>query len=433
MRLLLNLFAFFLTIPTVVSQSFLSFDPLTPPMIEWDQTNTTFYTGQTMQMNWTSQGFATNDLARIQYTGAGGTRTLTTGSGTPIQTGSYSLRLSDSGNGVATNQPLTIALASNTAINLQSTQRITVIQSKLMNIVPLDGNRILGSGQTAVCDNRNLTVSWRGLGEAQFGVASITLRRQSGFTGAQTLATLSNVPVSGNTSALLFCPRSVSPSTSNSYAFEISVQEPGGSAYTGTSPTFNFVTAPSPSVTPSTTSTASQTPSNTPSNTPSPSATPSPTPSPSLTSSPTPSITSTTSPTPSTTNSAAPSLDLAAIARAAAEGVDTQTPALAGAFGGIGGLLLLLGVAKWYHNKVLTERRKKKLAMTSRFVRDAQSIYGITPSAGANTHDGETTQPSIVMYTVAGLQPKNTLTASKKQFETYKKAFPPKTTNDSTQ
>jgi cell division septation protein DedD len=398
---------FFLYIHSVFSQGqFTSFEPIPPAMIEWDQTNTTYYTGQTIQMNWTSRNFLSADLARIQYVGSGGTRTLTTGSGTPIPAGSYSVRLSDSSNGVASNVPLTIALASNTNINLQSTTRISVIQSKLMNIVPLDDTRILGSGQTTFCDNRNLTVRWRGLGEAQFGVASVTLRRQSGLSGTQTLATVSNVPVSGNTSVLLFCPRSVSPSTSNPYAFEISVQEPGGSAYTGTSPTFNFLTAPSPSPTASTTPSMTRTPSITPSSTPTPTSSPS--------------TTSTTSasptPTPSPTPTANPSIDFAAIARAAAESVDTETPAIAGALGGVGGILLLLGVYKWYSNKLMTERRKKRLQMTSKFAREAQSFYGIGPSIETNLDNP--TQPSIVMYSVQGLPPR-----------TSKKDFAPKTTS----
>jgi cell division septation protein DedD len=414
MRLLLNLVFFAFQMVPILSQSFQSFDPVPAPLIEWDQTNYTYYTGQTIQMFWTSQGFGSNDNARIQYTGSGGTRTLTPSSGTPIQAGTYQVRLSDSSNGVATNQPLTIASSSNTGINLQSTQRITVIQSKLMNIVPLDDTRILGSGQTTFCDNRNLTVIWRGLGQAQFGVATVTLRRQSGLSGTQTLVTVSNVPVSGNTSVLLFCPRSVSPSTSNPYAFEISVQEPGGSAYTGTSPTFNFLTAPSPSATPSTTPSMTRTPSITPSSTPTPTGSPSTT----------STMTASSTPTPSPTPTPAASLDLAGIARAAAESVDTQTPAIAGALGGIGGLLLLLSIWKWYQNKRMTEHRKKKLAMSSRFAREAQSMYGISPSI----HDIDIPQqPSIVMYSVQGVPP-----SSKKQMESYKKAFPPKTTNQST-
>jgi len=419
MRLLLNLGAFALQILVVLSQSFLSFDPLAPPVIEWDQANTTFYSGQTIQLNWTSQGFASGDLARIQYPGAGGTRTLTTGSGTPISNGVYAVRLSDSGNGVATNQALTIALASNTNINLQSSQRITIIQSRLTAIVPLDGTRVLGGGQNTVCDDRNLTVTWRGLGEAQFGVATVTLRRQNGFTGAQTLASQSNLPVSGNVSITLLCPRSVSPSTSNSYAFELSVQEPGGSAYTGTSATFTFSAAASTSPTPSVTPTASKTPSPSPSTTPSPSVTPSVSATPSVTPSITPSPTSSITPTPSTTPTAAPSLDLALIARNAAESVDTQTPAIAGALGGIAGVLLLLGTGKWYQNKVLTEKRKKRLAMTSRFAREAQSAYGL------DHHDDSEIpqQPSIVMYSVQGLPGRST---DPRQLTSMKKGFAPK-------
>lgn len=413
MRLLLNLGVFALQIFAVFSQSFVSFDPLSPPIIEWDQTNLTFYTGQTIQMNWTSQSFAAGDLARIQYTGAGGTRTLTTGSGTPISNGYYTVRLSDSSNGLATNQPLTIALASNTNINLQSTQRITVVQSRLTNIVPLDGTRILGGGQNTVCDDRNLTVTWRGLGEAQFGLATVTLRRQTGFTGAQTLATQSNLPVSGNTSITLLCPRSVSPSTSNSYAFEISVQEPGGSAYTGTSATFTFSAAASTSPTPSVTPTSSKTPSPSPSTTPSPSVTSSVSATPSVTPSITPTPTSSMTPTPSTTPTAAASLDLALIARNAAESVDTQTPAIAGALGGIAGVLLLLGGGKWYQNKALTEKRKKRLAMTSRFAREAQSMYGVD-----HHESSEMQQPSIVMYSVQGLPSRSS--------ESIKKGFAPK-------
>lgn len=376
-------------------------------------------------MNWTSQNFATNDLARIQYPGSGGTRTLTSGSGTSITAGVYSVRLSDSGNGVASSVPLTIALASNTAINLQSTTRITVIQSKLMNIVPLDGNRTLGGGQNTVCDDRNLTVMWRGLGEAQFGVASISLNRQGGSGGSSTLGTaLSNVPVNGNMSITFFCPRTATPSTVSGYAFQLSVQEPGGSAYTGTSASFNVATAPTPSPTPSVTPTASKTPSPTPSSTPTHSTTSSSTPSPSFSSTPTPSTSVSNTPTPSPTPTPAPSLDLAAIARSAAESVDTQTPALAGAFGGIGGILLLLGAWKWYENRKLTQKRMRKLAQTGRFMREAHLAYGIA----SGTHEDDPVQPSVVMYSVQGLPPKKQTGQETKQLESYKKAFPPKQT-----
>lgn len=404
----LSLFSFF--IQSVFSQSFLSFEPIPAPLIEWDQPNTTYYTGQTIQMNWTSQNFLSSDLARIQYVGAGGTRTLTTGSGTSIQGGTYSVRLSDSANGVASSVPLTIAHATNTANSLSSTTRITVIQSRLINIIPLDGTRTLGGGQTAVCDNRNLTVTWRGLGEAQFGVATVTLRRQSGFSGTQTLATVNNILISGNTSIDLFCSRSVTPSTSNSYGFEISVQKPGGSSYTGTSPTFNFLTAPSPSPSSSITPTSSITPSPTPSVTPSPS----------FSQTPTPSVSTSNTPTPSTTPTANPSIDYAGIARAAAESVDTQTPAIAGALGGIGGILVLVGVWRWYEKRELTKKRLLRLQMTSRFVKEANSVYGMAASRDIQQ------EPGIVMYSVQGLPPRST---ESKQLTSMKKGFAPKSTS----
>jgi hypothetical protein len=397
MRLLLNLACAFGYILSVFSQSFQSFEPIAPPLIEWDQTNTTYYTGQTITLNWTSQGFATTDVARIQYPGSGGTRTLTSSAAIPA--GTVSVRLSDSANGVASNVPLTIALASNTNINLQSTTRISVIQSRLLNIVAMDGNRTLGGGQNTVCDNRNLTLMWRGLGEAQFGSVAIVLRRQGGFLGTQTLATVSGLPVSGNVSIDILCPRGTSPSSSNSYAFQLTVNEPGGSDYTGNSPSFNVAVAATPTPSPSVTPTSSTTPSPSPSTTPSPS----------FSSTPTPSITPSMTMTPSTTETGRPSIDYAAIGRAAAEQVDTTTPAIAGAVGGIGGVLILLGIGKWYQTKQMTEKRRKRLQMTSRFVKEAQHAYGITPSTAMN---GDI-EPRIVMYSVQGLPPKKQVDSSK--------------------
>jgi hypothetical protein len=408
--LLVTVLCFIQTLFVIAQPQFLFFEPNPPLMIEWDQANTTYYTGQTIQMNWTSVNFLSSDLARIQYPGAGGTRTLTSGS--PIPPGFFSMRLSDSSNGIATSVPLTIAHSTNTTNSLQSTTQISVVQSKLMNIVALDGNRTLGNGQNTVCDDRNLTVLWRGLGEAQFGTVAILLRRQGGFSGTQTLASLSNLPVSGNTTVNLKCPRTTSPSSSNSYAFQLTVNEPGGSDYTGNSPSFNVAVAPTPSNTPSTTPTASKSPTPSPSSTPSPSFSRTPTPSVSVSNTPTPSVTSTATSTPSSTPTANPSIDFAAIARNAAEAVDTSTPAIAGAFGGIGGILILLGGWKWYQQKQLTDKRKKKLAMTSRWVKESNAVYGISEN-----QDEISSQPSIVMYTVQNMPPKKSGQA--------KKGFPP--------
>lgn len=427
MRLLRNLGYFFVCIASVFSQpSFLSVDVVPAPLIEWDQQPNTFYTGQTMNITWVSDGFLSTDLARITYPGAGGTRTLTTGSGTLITNGFYALRLSDSANGVATSVPVTVTFATNTSIFTRSNQMITVIQSKLMNIVALDGTRILGGGQNTVCDDRNLTVQWRGLGEAQFGVASLSLNRQGGGGGSSTLGTsLTNLPISGNNTFTFVCPRASTPSTFSSYAFQISVQEPGGSAYTGTSSSFNVATAPTPSpsssVTPTSTPTPTPTPTQTPTSSETPTSTPTPTPSISLSNTPTPTPTPSSSRTPSTTPSAAASIDYVAIARNAAASVDTTTPAIAGAFGGIGGIILLIGFVRWYQHKRLTDLRMKKLAMSTRFVREAQAMYGLGPSQ--QNHPDTSIEPKIVMYSVAGLPPRST---DQTQLTSIKKGFAPK-------
>ena len=396
------------------AQVFNSVDLIPAPLIEWDQQPYTYYTGQTINITWTSTGFQPSDLARITYQGVN-LRTLTTGSGTLIEAGSYRVRLSDSTNMPASSVPVTVALSTNTAIFTLSNQTITVINSRLLTIVPKDGTRTLGGGQNTVCDDRNLTVSWRGLGQAQFGTATVSLTRQSGFSGASTLATQSNLPVSGNTTITLLCPRSVTPSTSNPYAFTISVQEPGGNAYTGTSSSFNFAVAATPTPTPSVTPTQTPTPSQTPSVGPTASSTPSQTPTP--TSSPTQ--------TPSTTPTAAASIDYLAIGRAAADQVDTTTPAIAGALGGIGGILIIIGTIYYIQRRQLTKKRLNRLGVTTRRVQEIDEIYGV--SRGVND---TSRQPQIVMYSVQNI-PQTQSQAKSKAFNSYKKGFPPKSTGES--
>ncbi len=401
---------------------FQSFDISPAPLIEWDQTPNTFYTGQTMNVSWTAQNFAATDQARITYPGVGGTRTLT--SGVLINATTFKVRLSDASNMVATNIQATLALTTNTSVSILSQPPFSVIQSKVQNIVALDGNRTLGGGQNAVCDDRTLTLTWRGLGQAQFGNASITLSKIAGSPG--TLGTaIANFPVQGNTTVSFFCPRASVPSTFSAYAFQISVQEPGGTAYTGTSASFNVAAAPTPSPTSSTTPTPSKTP--TPSFTPTPTGTPSisetrtPSQTPTPTGTPTPSLTPSPSMTPSTTETARPSIDYVAIGRAAASQVDTQTPAIAGALGGIGGVLVLLGAVKWYQNKAMTERRKKKLAMTARIVQQTHAMYGMSPEQDAELAAAAT--PSVVMYTVQNMPQRS---PSSRQLASYKKGFAPK-------
>jgi hypothetical protein len=66
---------------------------------------------------------------------------------------------------------------------------------------------------------------------------------------------------------------------------------------------------------------------------------------------------------------------------------------------------------------MMTERRKKKLAMSARFALGANSLYGIGESK-EDELSPQTIHPNIVMYTVQTMpQKKHSLTA--------KKGFPP--------
>jgi hypothetical protein len=107
--------------------------------------------------------------------------------------------------------------------------------------------------------------------------------------------------------------------------------------------------------------------------------------------------------------------------------VDTTTPAVAGALGGIGGVLVLLGAGRWYYNKVQTDKRKRKQAMSSRWVKEASSVYGVAGSSYDDPDLGPA--PNIVMYTVANAPPSRNGLANSKQVDSYKKAFPPKQTS----
>ena len=381
-----------------------------PPLIEWNQGPFSYYSGQSINITWTSQNVGVEEWLRITYQGAGGTRTLTTGSGVNVTAGSYRVRMSDSNNAVAANVPVTVAAASWSSVSNTSLELLSVVQSRVQDVFVYDGTRILVSGQTALCDNRNVTVMWRGLGQAQFGTATVSIR--SGF-GTTVGTALTGIPASGNVSVNYVLPRSFTPNGGSSYSAQISVQEPGQNAYTGSSASFSLASAPSVSPTPSVTPTPSKTPSPSPSATPSPSITSSPSMTPSRTPSQTSSQTPSNSPTPSTTPSTAPSIDLAAISRAAAEAVDVEGPVIGGIVGTIGVISLLLAGYRFYIYKQQTELRRKKLQMTSRFVEQRNAVYGIQ----ASDHI-EQSSPSVVMYTLnVGGGGVNALTG--------KRAFPP--------
>lgn len=385
-------------VDTCAIAAFTKVNVLPPPLIEWDQTQTTYYTGQIMNITWESANIGIDEWVRVQYQGQT-TRTLTSGSGTNLTIGSFATRLTDSTNNPTNGRvPVTVNLPSNALITRNSDELIQVILSKLMNVAVYDGTRLMVSGQTAVCDDRNFTIQWRGLGQAQFGTATITLN-QNGFGNPQLGTTLTNVPVVGNTTAYFLCSRTWVPSSSRTYSFQISVAESGQAAYTATSASFSLTQAPTPSNTPTPSMTPTKTPTPTPSITPSVSATPSQTPS--ITSSrtpsntPTPSETPSITPTPSTTPTA---LDLAAIGRAAAAAVDTTTPVIGAVIGSILGTIAIGIGVKTYMNHKMTERRKMKLKMSARFVEQKNKVYGLDEAY--TNRDADPTAPSIVMYTV---------------------------------
>ena len=391
-----------------------------PALIEWDQTPDIFYTGQTMNISWTSQNIGTDEWLRIQYQGQN-TRVLTTGSGVNITAGSYAIRLSDSNNAPTTGKvPLTLNLPSTASITNNSQQTFQVIQSRILNIAIYDGSRLLISGQSALLDDRKVQITWRGLGQSQFGTATVALKSQAGAGGTTVGTALTGIPLIGNMTVNYTLPRGFNPSIFTSYGASISVQEPGGAAYTATSSSgFTLTVAASQTPTPTPTPTSSRTPTSsptqTPSITPSPSPSRTPTPSVSFSNTPTPSITPTISPTPSTTETARASIDLAAIARAAAENVDTQTPVIGAVVGTLAFVIFGIGGYKYYVYKQLTKKRLLKMKMSARFAQEVGTKYNLSH------HDEEDSShlqaPSVVMYTL-NVGNSNALTSRpKKEFQ----------------
>lgn len=403
------------------------------PLLEWDQDSTIYYTGQTLNITWNYQNIGADEWVRVWYQGVN-QRVLTTGSGVNITNKFFSVRLSDSNNAPTTGKvPLTLNLPSTASIVAQSPQNITVIQSKLTNAFVYDGTRQLVTGQTAVCDDRNLSISWRGLGQAQIGLASTYIRSSFG-SGTIVSGTISNIPASGNMTVNYTLPRSFTPSTFGgvNYYAVITVQEPGQNAYTVNSASFSLSAAPSQTPTPSVTPTPSKTPtptntptpsvtsssSNTPSPTPTPSQTPSPSSSPSNSRTPTASITPTISPTPSTTETARPSIDLNAIAAAAADSAKEQQNAVTGAIvGSIAGILIVFGTVKYFLTKRQYEMRRNRMKLSARYAIDADKIYGIQRPINDPIPSSSAHVEAVVMYSLK--HPQNSLTSKTKA------SFPP--------
>ena len=365
-----------------------------PTYLEWDQAGYTFYTGQTMVVNWTSQNITNSEWLKIAYAA----RTLTIGQGVNVTAGSYSVRISDGGTSVVTNVPLVLSSTTSPAV-AANVSLITVIQSKISYVSVYDGANIVAAGGSIVADGRNVTIQWRGLGEAGVGTASVTVRSNGGGGGTTVGTAVTGLVAQGNMTVNYTFPRGAG-SGFGTYSAQISVQSPGAGVapYTLSSSSFSVAVAPSQTSTPTTTPSATPTPSLsfgasasiTPSRTPTPSPTslvsPSSTPTASTTPSPTPSetvsITSSPSPTPSTPP------DLAAISKAASDASVNLLGTIVGA--SVGGLCLLcvvgFGVYRVYQRRLLQEKRMRRLGTTRARIDDRTAVYGVTNVGGTVTY-----------------------------------------------
>ena len=324
-----------------------------PPLLEWDQGPMTFYTGQTLNLSWTSANITGGELLRITYKG----ETFTMNNSANF----YSFRISDTVT-VTTPTPLLLSSATTPAVATNTSQTITIIQSKVQNLVIYDGTGSL-LGSTEQCNNQNLTVMWRGLGSAQLGTATVTVKSSGGGGGGgTTVGTPIVIPAAGNVTVNYTLPRSFVPSGFSSYTVQISVS----GTYTAASTSFQLTAAPSisPSATPSVTSSRSDTPTQTPTQT----ATQTPT--------------QTTTQTPSVSQTPAASLDLLAMTRAAQEA--TLGPVIGGIIGGIACILILIGGYTYYQRRQVIDRKRRALearrGVANRYEESRRNIYGVNPS-----------------------------------------------------
>ena len=103
--------------------------------------------------------------------------------------------------------------------------------------------------------------------------------------------------------------------------------------------------------------------------------------------------------TPSTTETARPSIDIAGIARAAAEGVDTQTPVIAAVVGTIAFVVIGLGAYRFYYNHQMTKKRLLRLKMSAKIAKDTAQMYNLDHH-DSEEDGGRGQAPSVVMYTL---------------------------------
>jgi len=360
-----------------------------PTYLEWDQAPYTFYTGQTLTVNWTAQNIASSEFLKIAYSKS----TLTTGSGVNVTAGGYSVRISDSGTSVATGVPVTVSSITSPAVTANSTL-ISVLQSKISYVNVYDGPTLVATGGSIVADGRNVTIQWRGLGEAGMGVASVTVKSSfggGGGGGGTTVGTaVTGLVAQGNMTVNYTFPRGAG-SGFGTYTAQVSVQSPGTGVAPYTLSSSSFSVAVAPSQTPTTTPSSSATPtpslsfgasaSITPSRTPtlsvsgftSPSSPPSVSGTPSQTAMGTLTVTATPTPTPTTPP------DFAAMAAAASQQSVNLVSAVVG--GVVGGLVFmgLVGfiVHKLHQRRLLHAKRLRRFGAARARVNERETIYGV--------------------------------------------------------
>lgn len=381
---------------------------LTPaPQLTWYQSNSTFFTGQNLTVNWTSQNILSDEPIKISYLRT----TLTSVGNNALEF--YTGRISDSVNSLATNTFLILSATTSPSVTANGTQLFSVSQSSVTGAQVINNGTIVTTGTSVMILGQNLTVNWTGVGQASLGVATVTIKSfgGGGGGGGTTVGTpVTNIPVQTNNTIVYLLPRSFVPGFGGTqYSATISILSPGATTpYTGTSSSFSLAAAPTntassttthtatptasvsfgssqsstPSVTPtiSLTNTASLTPTQTPTPTPSLSfgASPSTSSPPSASNSPSISMSSSISLTLTSTASPTPPIDVGAIAAAASQAASANLGAiLGGVLGGIAGIAVLSIIGYRYHQRQVLIQKRKRATVVSQRMADVGRLYGV--------------------------------------------------------
>jgi len=347
---------------------------LVPGQDQW-----TFYIGQSINLTWSSTLFENNERVTFSvYTPVlrnviGGTtyENITFGSRTAtISTCTFS------GGGcsgpvwtTSGPSPVQFSTQGSNSVNansevrvMNSTQLITILQHRIINVEAYFNNSLLTPSTNLPLDDRIITVRWSAQGFARRGTATVTFQRCGGGGGCsqgnpQTGSSF-GMPVTLTLDASLTSYEvnlTMQRATTNNFQanalYQVSVQVTGNYNYG----TVGFVLGVAP--------------------------TPSPTP----TYTPTGTVTPTATGTPSPTKS--PVDLLTALLREQAEkqkaDAEAAKAAVTGIVGGVvGGVIfaIVLGfvVFKVIQRRQSAERRQRKLAATRRATTERESIYGVT-------------------------------------------------------